>query len=435
MTRRQENRLNGWKAIGLFVGRDQRTVRRWEVERGLPVHRVPGGGSATVWAEPDELRSWMAGAGADAVEAQPAAEPASHPTRRRWIPIAALAAAAMVMGFFVAQPGVHPPVVKTPYGGDATANAQYREANYGLSRRSVEGLRAAADSFGALSRRYPDNAAAFVGLAEANLLLREFNSLPNEVAYRRATTAAERALAINPRSASAMRALGFATYHGHGKRREGLDLLRRAVAVDPSNAQSHHWYGTALLGEGRTQAALDALIKAQTANEGSSAIAADLAYTRYLSGERAKAVDDLIRITRIEPTFSGSYRYLARMYLLEGRDKDYLTVAAKEAALRHDKGLVAMVAGADNAYQKGGRAAMVAFLIAAEEREFEQTGESAIKLALLNAATGNEEATLRWIKRAESVHEPESTGLAAYIEFVPYRDRPAFAPYFKTPKI
>jgi len=36
-------KLDSWKEIAAFFDRDERTVRRWEKERALPVHRVPGG--------------------------------------------------------------------------------------------------------------------------------------------------------------------------------------------------------------------------------------------------------------------------------------------------------------------------------------------------------------------------------------------------------
>jgi tetratricopeptide (TPR) repeat protein len=51
--------LNGWKEIGLYVGRDTRTVERWEKQRGLPVRRVPGAGRATVYALTTELDEWL----------------------------------------------------------------------------------------------------------------------------------------------------------------------------------------------------------------------------------------------------------------------------------------------------------------------------------------------------------------------------------------
>jgi len=37
-------RLDSWKEIAAFFGRAERTVKRWEAARGLPVHRLPGNG-------------------------------------------------------------------------------------------------------------------------------------------------------------------------------------------------------------------------------------------------------------------------------------------------------------------------------------------------------------------------------------------------------
>src|SRR5271168_2315375 len=63
-------RLDTWKEIGAFFGRDERTVKRWEITRGLPVHRLPGGGRANVYANTDELAEWLKGKNAAvAVEA------------------------------------------------------------------------------------------------------------------------------------------------------------------------------------------------------------------------------------------------------------------------------------------------------------------------------------------------------------------------------
>lgn len=57
-------RLDSWKEIASYLGRDVRTVIRWEQTRGLPVHRVPGGALSRVFAYPDELDRWLEGGGA-----------------------------------------------------------------------------------------------------------------------------------------------------------------------------------------------------------------------------------------------------------------------------------------------------------------------------------------------------------------------------------
>lgn len=54
-------RLDSWKAIARYIGRDVRSAQRWERERGLPVHRVPGEKGGSVFAYTAELDSWLHG--------------------------------------------------------------------------------------------------------------------------------------------------------------------------------------------------------------------------------------------------------------------------------------------------------------------------------------------------------------------------------------
>src|ERR1700683_2797298 len=55
----RSDKLETWKAIAAYVGRDVRTVMRWEKDRGLPVHWVPGGGRRAVYAYKREIDAWF----------------------------------------------------------------------------------------------------------------------------------------------------------------------------------------------------------------------------------------------------------------------------------------------------------------------------------------------------------------------------------------
>lgn len=55
----QQRRLDSWKAIAQYLGRDVRSVQRWERDRGLPVHRVPGQKGGAVFAYESELEEWL----------------------------------------------------------------------------------------------------------------------------------------------------------------------------------------------------------------------------------------------------------------------------------------------------------------------------------------------------------------------------------------
>jgi TolB-like protein/Tfp pilus assembly protein PilF len=62
-------RLDSWKEIAAFFGRAERTVKRWESERGLPVHRVPGSGRGSVFAYSEELAEWLKGRNSQELDA------------------------------------------------------------------------------------------------------------------------------------------------------------------------------------------------------------------------------------------------------------------------------------------------------------------------------------------------------------------------------
>ena len=52
-------RLDSWKAIASHLGRTERTVRRWEQNEGLPVHRLEHEKRASVYAYRSELDGWL----------------------------------------------------------------------------------------------------------------------------------------------------------------------------------------------------------------------------------------------------------------------------------------------------------------------------------------------------------------------------------------
>src|SRR4029077_4756742 len=54
----QGKRLESWKEIAAYLGRDITTVRRWEKREGLPVHRLHHSRLGTVYAYTSELDAW-----------------------------------------------------------------------------------------------------------------------------------------------------------------------------------------------------------------------------------------------------------------------------------------------------------------------------------------------------------------------------------------
>jgi hypothetical protein len=69
------NQLRSWKNIAGFLDADERTVRRWERTRRLPVHRVGGRERDAVFANIDELEAWVAAGKNGRPDEEPCSEP------------------------------------------------------------------------------------------------------------------------------------------------------------------------------------------------------------------------------------------------------------------------------------------------------------------------------------------------------------------------
>ena len=55
----ETNALRGWKEIAAHLKASERSVMRWEMTRGLPIHRVAGSGRDAVFARREELDAWL----------------------------------------------------------------------------------------------------------------------------------------------------------------------------------------------------------------------------------------------------------------------------------------------------------------------------------------------------------------------------------------
>src|ERR1700730_12851304 len=53
-----EDRLDSWKEIAAYLGREVRTVQGWEKAEGLPIHRHQHARQGSVYAFKSELSAW-----------------------------------------------------------------------------------------------------------------------------------------------------------------------------------------------------------------------------------------------------------------------------------------------------------------------------------------------------------------------------------------
>jgi Tfp pilus assembly protein PilF len=288
----------------------------------------------------------------------------------------------------------------------------YLKGRYYWNKRTPEDLNRALDFFTRAVIDDPAYAKAFVGLADTYSLLREYGSMPDQVAWPRALDAARRAVTLDPTLPEGHRALAFCLFYGDMDFAGGDREFRQAIALDPQSAVSHHWYGTALMSLLRFDEASAQLEEARKLDPGSRAILADTGVLLANRGQTERAITLLREIAAAEPTFGSPHAYLAGIAIDQGRSKDYLDELARAAELRGNATEAAVVAAARDAFQRGGTSAMLATFTAERERLFHEGRGPAFAVANAAAREGRRRMALDYLRKSSQRRETDLVSLA-----------------------
>lgn len=416
-------RLNSWKEIAAFFGKDERTVKRWETIRGLPVRRVPGGTRTSVFAYVSELEAWLSAPRPIALAQQPDEAIPASPRRQQLLPIAAAVAivALLLIGLFAAS--------LVPPGRDATpvvpadAQALYDAGVIAWTSRTASGFATAIEKFDAALAIAPDYARAEVGRANVYNLISQYTLAPAAESYAKAKAAAEHAIALDPQLGEAYAALGFNAFYGDRQFARSAELFEKSLALAPDNAQALHWYALTSMQMGKFERPLELIDRALALQPETRSIRANAALIHYYAGDTRTAIDMLEQLRQANPDYLAVPAYLATIYLDQRRYADFLDNYEIAATVEGSIGRQLIAKAAREALPAGGRA-MLAAMLAEQKRQFQAEREKAYKVAATAALLGDKAEALSYLET--SVDRRETIGLLVEPEFRTLRDEPRF---------
>jgi tetratricopeptide (TPR) repeat protein len=456
-------RLDSWKEIAAFFARDERTVKRWEKERNLPVHRVPGGGRGGVFAFTEELSAWLRSAQigeAPSAEAEgqagvrpPTEERSLQPTLPAAAPRTAAAVGAgasplprwailaclMLAGVFVVygfawffqvrsvQGHVLPDVSFRRYDpARREAEDLYLKGRYYWNKRTADDLVRAADYFSAATQRDPNYAQAFAGLADTYNLLREYSNMPPSQAFPLALNAAQKAVQLDDSLSDGHRALAFVEFNWNWDLAGAEREFRRAIELNPNDPVAHHWYATSLTALPRLSESVSEIEKARALDPSSRSIAADRALIYFVSGRDQQATEILQELEQTDPEFRSPHAYLQGIYWDQREYGKSLDEAEALARMFHDEKELAHVAEERERLKADGESAFLQGRLRDQLVEFRQGREDALAVAKTYEALGDNKKALEYLTKGYERHEPEVLYLRNAREFQALRDDPAF---------
>jgi len=336
-------KLDSWKEIAAFFARDERTVKRWEKERGLPVHRLPGSSKARVFAYGEELAAWSRSAAPETEVAQapaplaaaadvgvPPTVPAPAGITRRF---RVLAASLGAVALAVVAISLNYPLGNRRAAAHTTnpeAEDLYLKGRYHWNKRTPEDLTKALDFFTQAIVHDPGYAKAYAGLADTYNLLREFSQMPSNEAFSRSLAAAKRAVELDDGLAEAHNSLAFASFYGAWDFATADREFKRAIELNPNYATAYHWYANTLMSLGRFPEAIANITRAQRLDPASASILADKGEILFVAGQRDAGIALLKQVSAADPAFQSPHRYLQNIYLI---GQDYPNYLARRESL------------------------------------------------------------------------------------------------------
>jgi len=473
-------RLDSWKEIAAFFGRDERTVSRWEKDQGLPVHRLPGT-KGRVYAYADELTAWAAapknagaelagdlptiqmepkGSGltviagrrdaADSVQVETqlaeevgAGSGGSPGKTIRLVVAAVLGVVALALVLLPPRTNRSPKTAghelvqprRTSAGGaapasmpahDPQAEQLYLKGRYYWNKRTPEDLNKALDYFMQAVVHDPNYAQAYVGLADCYNLMREYTLMPSSEAYPRALAAAKKAVELDEQSSDAHASLAFVSFFGMWDMATGEREFRRAIDLNPNNPASHHWYANALLALNRLPEALTEIDRAQALDPASSSILADKGNILMVAGRRDEALSLLKQMESRDPAFRSVHLYLKYAYLRIPDYPNFLAELRKDALLVHDDSALAIATAAEKGFAAGGSRGMMEATLRVQKKFYPQQLVAPTAVAWTHALLGNKDEALRYLQAAYDQRDGSLLFIESYPEFQSLNDKAAY---------
>jgi TolB-like protein/Tfp pilus assembly protein PilF len=276
------------------------------------------------------------------------------------------------------------------------AHNAYLQGHFHFQRRNLEDYRKAVGYFDQAIRLDPNYALAYAERSEAWTYIGDLTG-QHEPAWPNARSDAEKAVAIAPDLAEAHAALGFLRFLVDWKFTEGLNELRRAKELSPSNPTANDLLARVIGYLGRVDEAERQARQAVELDPLSVIAQNNLARVLFYAGKLAEADAVARESAELQPAAAATHRWQALIAAQRGDGE----TALREAQLEPDEGYRRFELAVAQ-YVRGDRQAADAALadLIANGRD-----QLAYQIAEVYAVRGEKDKAFEWLQIAFDNHD------------------------------
>jgi TolB-like protein/Flp pilus assembly protein TadD len=308
---------------------------------------------------------------------------------------------------------------------DPEAHENYLKGRYCFNQRTQDALNKSIRFYQEAIERDTGYAPAYSGLAEAYAMLGFRGGLPSKDALSRAKASALKAIELDDALAEPHASLAFIAETHEWDWATAEREYKRALQLNPGNAEVHNWYAGYLTYTGRYDDGISEAKRARDLDPLSLPINNALAGRLLAGGRYKEALQQVQRTLELDADFAPAHQTLGWVYLHTGKQEDAirefqdaLTLSGREDSdLELDLGF---------AYAVSGKRDEARTILAKLERLQQQGHVPSGSIAILHGALGESNQAFVWLEKAYEERDPQLTYLKAGRRFEPLRKDPRF---------
>jgi len=299
------------------------------------------------------------------------------------------------------------------YTTNSEAYQLYLKGRFFLNSGTRDGQKKSIEYFKQAINLDPNFALGFAGMADAYTLLgATFDaSLPPREAMPNARTAAQKALEIDSSLSEAHTSLAWIKYRFDWDWRGAEDNFKQAIALNPNNAQAHHWYADYLTAMGRFDEALAEIRRARELDPFSLFINWNAGRILFFARRYDEALTELHKALEMDQNFARTHVYLQSVYLKKGMNDEAFAELLKVEALTGTS--AERIAALQNAYAVGGWKSVWRKKVEFTLEDVKSRYITSMSMAFLYAKTDDRNRALEWLNRAYGEREGSLVNLKA----------------------
>lgn len=268
------------------------------------------------------------------------------------------------------------------------AHEAYLKGHFYWNKRTEEALLRSVDYYKQALEHDPDYALAYAGLSEAYFFLHIYGTMSPSKAFPQAIAAAEKALVLDEQLAEAHTAYAqlLSSYHYDWEGSE--KAYRRAIALNPGHARTHHLFAIVLSEKGEFDEAIAAIQRAKELDPLSLIINANAGFPVYAFARRyQKAFEALHGTLELNSDYWVAHHWLGVLYSVTGVSEKSIEHLERAVELSSNVSLtIGMLA---YAYARAGNSNRAQELLSQLQARSGDEYVSSYELTLIHVALGD----------------------------------------------